>query len=124
MIDPEQYADQHVLIVGGGDSALEAATSIAEVGGAQVTLSYRGKVFDRAKPSNRQRLEAAVKAGAVDVRMCSQVQQIDRESVILVQEGQQLDVENNSVIVNAGGVLPNDFLRKVGIAIETKYGTS
>jgi thioredoxin reductase (NADPH) len=124
MIDPEQYANQHVLIVGGGDSALEAATSIAAIDGAQVTLSYRGKVFDRAKPSNRQRLDAAVKSGAVDLRMASQVQQIERESVILLQDGKQMDVANHSVIVNAGGVLPNDFLRKVGIAIETKYGTA
>lgn len=124
MIDPEQYANQRVLIVGGGDSALEAATSIAAVDGTHVTLSYRGKVFDRAKPSNRQRLDAAVKAGAIDLRMASQVQQIEPESVILMQDGKQMDVENNSVIVNAGGVLPNDFLRKVGIAIETKYGTA
>jgi thioredoxin reductase (NADPH) len=103
MIDPEQYANQRVLIVGGGDSAIEAATSIAAVAGARVTLSYRGTAFDRAKASN---------------------QQIDTESVILLQGGKTLDVENNSVIVNAGGVLPNDFLRKVGIAIETKYGTA
>lgn len=124
MIDPEQYAYQRVLIVGGGDSALEAATSIAAVDGAHVTLSYRGKVFDRAKPSNRQRLEAAVKSGAIDLCMASQVRQIEQESVILMQDGKQLDVANNSVIVNAGGVLPNDFLRKVGIEIETKYGTA
>ncbi len=124
LIDPEQYANQRVLIVGGGDSAIEAATSIAAVDGAHVTLSYRGAVFDRAKPSNRQRLETAVKAGAVDLRMASQVRQIEHETVTLVQEGRQVDVENNTVIVNAGGVLPNDFLRKVGIAIETKYGTA
>ncbi|MGE0115485.1 MAG: NAD(P)-binding domain-containing protein [Steroidobacteraceae bacterium] len=124
LIDPEQYAHQRVLIVGGGDSALEAATSIAAIDGAHVTLSYRGAVFDRAKPSNRQKLEAAVKAGAVDLRLASQVKQIESESVTLIQEGRQIAVENNSVIVNAGGVLPNDFLRKVGIAIETKYGTA
>lgn len=124
LIDPQQYAHQRVLIVGGGDSALEAATSIAAVDGAHVTLSYRGSVFDRAKPSNRQRLEAAVRTGTVDLRMASQVRQIEHESVTLMQDGRQIDVENHTVIVNAGGVLPNDFLRKVGIAIETKYGTA
>ncbi len=124
LIDPEQYANQKVLIVGGGDSALEAATSIAAVAGAHVTLSYRGGVFDRAKPSNRQRLDAAIKCGGIDLRLGSQVQQIGRDSVILSHEGRNIEVANESVIVNAGGVLPNDFLRKIGIAIETKYGTA
>lgn len=124
LIDPEQYAHQRVLIVGGGDSALEAATSIAAVDGAHVTLSYRGAVFDRAKPSNRQRLEAAVKTGSVDLLMSTQVQQIEQDAVILLQGDKSVAVENQSVIVNAGGVLPNDFLRKVGIEIETKYGTA
>ena len=124
LIDPEQYANQHVLVVGGGDSAIEAATSIAAVEGAHVTLSYRGAAFDRAKASNRQRLESAVKSGAIDLKLTSQVQKIDPESVILLQGGKQIEVQNQSVIISAGGVLPNDFLRKVGIEIETKYGTA
>jgi thioredoxin reductase/ferredoxin len=124
MIDPEQYANQHVLIVGGGDSAIEAATSIAAIGRSHVTLSYRGKAFDRAKAGNRQRLESAVKSGAIDLRLASQVQQIDPESVILLQGDQTITVKNQSVIISAGGVLPNDFLRKAGIDIETKYGTA
>lgn len=124
LIDPEQYANQHVLVVGGGDSAIEAATSIAAVEGAHVTLSYRGAAFDRAKASNRERLESAVKSGAIDLKLTSQVQKIDPESVILLQGGKQIEVQNQSVIISAGGVLPNDFLRKVGIEIETKYGTA
>lgn len=124
MIDPEQYANQRVLIVGGGDSAIEAATSIAAIDGAKVTLSYRGAVFDRAKPANRRRLEEAARAGLVDVQLSSQVKMIDRDSVMLALKDKQVEVANEAVIVNAGGVLPNDFLRKVGIAIETKYGTA
>ncbi|MGE0189830.1 MAG: NAD(P)-binding domain-containing protein [Steroidobacteraceae bacterium] len=124
MIDPEQYANQHVLVVGGGDSAIEAATSIAAVDGAHVTLSYRGAAFDRAKAGNRQRLDAAVKSGAIDLRLASNVKQIDPESVILLQGARPIEIRNQSVIVSAGGVLPNDFLRKVGIEIETKYGTA
>jgi thioredoxin reductase (NADPH) len=124
LIDPEQYAHQSVLVVGGGDSALEAAASIADVPGTRVTLSYRGAVFDRAKPKNRQRVEQAAKQGTLDLRLSSNVKAIDIESVLLDQQGKKLEVANHSVIVNAGGVLPNDFLRKVGIAIETKYGTA
>lgn len=124
LIDPEQYANQSVLVVGGGDSAIEAATSIAGIDGTHVVLSYRGAAFDRAKQRNRQRLEAAVKAGAIDLRLNSQVKQIGHESVVLSLKDKQIEVPNQSVIVNAGGVLPNDFLRKVGIEIETKYGTA
>jgi thioredoxin reductase len=124
MIDPEQYANQHVLVVGGGDSAIEAATSIAAISGTHVTLSYRGTAFDRAKASNRKKLEAAVNTGKIDLKLGSQVQKIDPAAVILLQGDQQIEVKNQSVIVSAGGVLPNEFLKKVGINIETKYGTA
>jgi len=124
MIDPEQYANQHVLVVGGGDSAIEAATSIAAIDGTHVTLSYRGTAFDRAKASNRKKLEAAVNTGKIDLKLGSQVQKIDPTAVILLQGDQQIAVKNQSVIVSAGGVLPNEFLRKIGIDIKTKYGTA
>lgn len=124
LIDPGQYKGQHVLVVGGGDSALEAAASIAELGGTQVTLSYRGEAFDRAKPRNRDRIAAAAKSGELDLRLGSTVKQIAKDRVLLDHKGKKLEVENQSVIVNAGGVLPNDFLRQAGVAVETKYGTS
>jgi thioredoxin reductase (NADPH) len=124
LIDPEQYTGQHVLVVGGGDSALEAAASIAEIGNTRVTLSYRGDAFDRAKPKNRERVAAAARSGELDLRLGSTVRQIAPDHVLLDQKGTKLQVANHSVIVNAGGVLPNDFLRQVGVAVETKYGTA
>ena len=66
MIDPEQYKGQHVLVVGGGDSALEAATSIAEQPGTTVTLSYRSEAFGRAKPKNREKLTAQQASGRLN----------------------------------------------------------
>ena len=62
VIDPAQHRNQHVLVVGGGDSALEAATTIAEEPGTTVTLSYRSDAFSRAKPKNRKPLKT-LKAG-------------------------------------------------------------
>jgi thioredoxin reductase/NAD-dependent dihydropyrimidine dehydrogenase PreA subunit len=124
LIDPEQYAGQKVLIVGGGDSAIEAAIAVCEVDGTAVTLSYRGAGFDRAKARNRERLESARRAGHVSVLLNSQVQHIGKESVALTWDEKPLEVENESVIINAGGTLPTDFLRRVGIAVETKYGTA
>lgn len=124
LVDPEQYAGQDVLVVGGGDSALEAAVAVAEGGARRVTLSYRGDAFARAKPRNRERLEAAARAGRVQVLLQSQVRDIKPASVNLSHPGGEARVPNDAVIVSAGGILPADFLRSIGIEVETKYGTT
>lgn len=125
LIEPEQYAGQRVLVVGGGDSALEAAASIAEVGGhGSVILSYRGDAFGRAKPKNRERVAAAEQSGRLKVMLNSQVQSIESMAVELQADSVVRKVENDAVIVSAGGILPTDFLRSIGIEIETKYGTA
>ncbi|MBV8782793.1 MAG: NAD(P)-binding domain-containing protein [Gammaproteobacteria bacterium] len=124
LIEAEQYAGQHVLVVGGGDSALEAATSIAAAGSEQVVLSYRGEVFDRAKARNRERVQEAARDGRLHVLMKSNVKQIGREHVAIEHAGKVVSLRNDAVIVSAGGVLPSDFLRRVGISVETKYGTA
>ena len=124
LIDPDQYIGQEVLVVGGGDSALEAAASIAEVSGTQVTLSYRGDAFGRAKPKNRQRVDAARERGNLKLLLSSNVSHIHDDLVILEHGGKQVEIRNKAVIVSAGGVLPTEFLKKVGIRIETKYGTA
>jgi thioredoxin reductase/NAD-dependent dihydropyrimidine dehydrogenase PreA subunit len=124
LIDPEQYRGQQVLVVGGGDSALEAAASIAEVGDTHVTLSYRGDAFTRAKPRNRERVDQSRERGALDLLLSSQVAEIHPALVILEHSGQALKLHNEAVIVSAGGVLPNEFLRGVGVQVETKYGTA
>jgi thioredoxin reductase/ferredoxin len=124
LIDPEQYRGQKVLVVGGGDSALEAAASIAEVGDAHVTLSYRGDAFTRAKARNRERIEQSRERGALDLLLSSHVAEIHPDLVILEHSGQALKLHNETVIVSAGGVLPNEFLRGVGVQVETKYGTA
>ena len=124
LIDPDQYIGQSVLVVGGGDSALEAAASIAEAQGTQVTLSYRGDAFGRAKPKNRQRVAQAADRGNLKLMLSSSVSQIHPDLVILKQGDKQHEIPNRAVIVSAGGVLPNEFLSKIGIRVETKYGTA
>jgi len=124
LIDPEQYRGQQVIVVGGGDSALEAAASVAELGDTKVILSYRGDAFQRAKPRNRQRVDQASAKGQLDVLLSSQIREIRSEHVVLQHSGKDMNVRNEAVIVNAGGVLPNDFLRSIGIEVETKWGTA
>jgi thioredoxin reductase (NADPH) len=124
LLEPEQYQGQSVLIVGGGDSALEAAASISDVDATQVALSYRGAAFDRAKPKNRQRVAEANKKGRLKVLLGSNVQQIAKESVVVDLQGKPMEMRNDAVIVSAGGVLPTEFLKSVGIEVATKYGTA
>ncbi len=124
LIDPDQYIGQKVLVVGGGDSALEAAASVAEAKGTQVILSYRGEAFQRAKQANRKRVAAAEEAGKLTVMLNSQVRRVEPKMVMIEQNGKLAPVANDYVIVNAGGVLPNEFLKSIGVAVETKYGTA
>ena len=124
LIDPEQYRGQHVLIVGGGDSALEAATSIADEPGTTVTLSYRSDAFTRAKEKNRRRIDKAAQAGRIRVLLNSNVKAIHRERVEIDQGGTLHDIPNDAVIILIGGVLPTPFLKEIGIEVETKHGSA
>ncbi len=124
LIDPEQYRNQCVLVVGGGDSALEAALALANEPGTTVMLSYRGESFGRVKEKNRQRLQETEQRGRIKVLLQSNVRKIDPEMVVLDHAGKMLEVKNDAVIVSAGGVLPTPFLKEIGVMVETKYGTA
>lgn len=122
LIDPEQYRGRHVLVVGGGDSALEAATSIAGQADTTVTLSYRSEAFSRAKPKNREKVEQACAQGRLSVLLKSSVTEILERSVRLDHDGRAVEIANDAVIVSAGGVLPTPFLKQTGIEVNTRYG--
>jgi thioredoxin reductase len=124
LIDAEQYRNKHVLIVGGGDSALEAATSIADEPGTTVSISYRAETFSRAKEKNRQKIQQAADEGILQVLMKSNVKDITPEHVRIDQEGQIEELRNDAIIVCAGGILPTPFLKQTGIEVETKHGTA
>jgi thioredoxin reductase len=124
LLDPEQYRGQHVLIVGGGDSALESAVTISEQSGTTVTLSYRSAAFSRCKKKNREKLDAAERAGRVQIMLESNVTRIGERDVELEQRGKVVRIPNEAVIINAGGILPTAFLKELGIEVETKYGTA
>ncbi len=123
LADPAQYRGKSVLVVGGGDSALEAAADIAEEQGSHVTLSYRGEAFARAKAKNRNRVEKAAKKGKLDVKLGSRVLSIGSDAIELQTGDAKETLSNDAVIVCAGGVLPTAFLKSVGVRMETKYGT-
>jgi len=124
LIDPEQYRGQAVLVVGGGDSALEAAIALSEQPGTDVTLSYRSAAFSRVKPKNRSSLERLEQAGRLRVLLNSQVLSIAERHVEIDHDGAPQRMRNDAVIVCAGGLLPTPLLQQIGIKFETKYGVS
>jgi thioredoxin reductase/Pyruvate/2-oxoacid:ferredoxin oxidoreductase delta subunit len=123
LIDAEQYRGKHVLVVGGGDSALEAAISISEQPGTTVTISYRSEAFARAKQKNRDKVSQAENDGQMKVLFKSQVRNIADTHVEINHDENVLNVRNDAIIVCVGGILPTPFLKEVGINVETKYGT-
>jgi thioredoxin reductase/NAD-dependent dihydropyrimidine dehydrogenase PreA subunit len=123
LIDPAQYRGCHVLVVGGGDSAIEAAVAISEEEGTTVTLSYRGDAFGRVKQKNRERVAAAEAAGRLRLLLASNVLRIEDAHADVDCGGVVMTLRNDAVIVCAGGILPTPMLKEMGIQVETKFGT-
>ncbi len=122
LLDPEQYQNRKLLVVGGGDSAVEAALSLGEQEGTTVALSYRKAAFSRIKEKNGERIEAAIDSGWVTTYMESEVTEIGNDTVTLTQRGNPVVLPNDFVFVFIGGELPTGFLRQIGIEVETKFG--
>ena len=123
LIDAEQYRGLQVLVVGGGDSALEAAISIAEEAGTRVTLSYRSEAFGRVKEKNRQNLERMQASGQLTVALKSNVKEIREGSVLIELASKEVvSILNDAVIICAGGILPTPLLKEIGVLVETHHG--
>lgn len=120
--DPEQFDGQRVLVVGGGDSALEAAIQLATESSAQVAISYRNAEFGRCREANRSRLAGLVTQGKVRALMASTVTAIDPGEVRLDVAGHGVRLPNDFVVVNVGGELPTEFLQKAGITMRRFHG--
>lgn len=120
--DPEEYAGRHVLVIGAGDSALEAACTLAEETNATVSLSYRGASVSRAKPANVARLNENIQSGRLRAIWSSEAQDIQAEHVVLKVNGALESLRNDDVLIFAGGTLPTEFLTKVGVKMERHHG--
>ncbi len=122
LIDAEQYEDCKVLVVGGGDSALEAAISLAEESNAEVTLSYRNAELGRCREANRQKFNELVQSGRIRALMPSQVTQVTEKDVALKAGEKTETLANDYIIVNIGGELPLEFLNKMGVGVKRVFG--
>jgi thioredoxin reductase len=124
LVDPAQYDGKAVLVVGGGDSAVEAAIALAERPDTDVTLSYRSAAFSRIKQKNRQLLEQGERSRRIRVELESTVEAIEPAAVRLRTKSGAQTLRNDAVIVCAGGLLPTPLLQKIGITFQTKFGTA
>lgn len=123
LLEPELVKNKNIVVVGGGDSAIETALLLAENGTNKITLSYRSNSFNRLKPLNLQKIESAIKKNLISAIYESNVVEInDNEVILKLKNGSNIPIKNDLIYIFAGGELPNKFLEKIGIRITKKFG--
>jgi thioredoxin reductase/Pyruvate/2-oxoacid:ferredoxin oxidoreductase delta subunit len=115
LLEAEAYKNCHILVVGGGDSAIEAAMGLASQKGNRVSLSYRRSEFSRIKERNAKRIGEHMNSGKIQVLFESNPVEIKENSVVLDCKGTLREIRNDYVWVFAGGIPPNEFLQKIGV---------
>ncbi|MHB1049639.1 MAG: NAD(P)-binding domain-containing protein [Bacteroidota bacterium] len=120
LMDTSSYCNVHLLVVGGGDSAIEAAVGLSTQTGNTVTLSYRKSEFTRIKERNRKHLDDAVKRNRITVLYESEVTEIGEQDVTVKTPTGTLSLKNDYTFIFAGGESPNEFLKSVGIDIHQR----
>lgn len=117
LIEADHYVNKKLLVVGGGDSAVEAAMGLANQAGNKVTLSYRKEAFSRIKDRNEKRVQECIQKGKLTVLFNSMPVEFKEKSVLIEVNGQQQEMPNDFVWIFAGGEPPTAFLKKVGIRV-------
>jgi thioredoxin reductase/Pyruvate/2-oxoacid:ferredoxin oxidoreductase delta subunit len=116
LIEADHYTDKNILVVGGGDSAVEAAMGLAHQAGNKVTLSYRRGEFSRLKDRNAKRIAEYINSHKVEVFFNSMPTEFRVGSVLIEQDGAVRELSNDFVWIFAGGTPPSDFLKAAGVA--------
>jgi len=116
LIEADHYTNRNILVVGGGDSAVEAALGLAYQVGNPVTLSYRGEQFSRIKERNSRRLDEARRKNKLSVLLGSTPVEIAPDRVTLELGKQRRELPNDYVWIFAGGVAPYAFLKQIGVS--------
>lgn len=122
LLEPEHFNDKKIIVIGGGDSAIESALLLADQN--EVILSYRGDSFNRIKPKNQDRILEAAENKSIDVRFNTEVSSI-HDNYVMIKNAKTEEiskVQNDQVFILAGGELPTQFLEKAGIKITKRFG--
>jgi thioredoxin reductase/Pyruvate/2-oxoacid:ferredoxin oxidoreductase delta subunit len=115
LIEADHYVNKNILVVGGGDSAIEAAMGLASQSGNRVTVSYRQDQFSRIKERNARRIEEFIRSRKITVLFKSNPVEFKPDSVVLQVNGEVQEIPNDFVWIFAGGTPPYDFLKKIGV---------
>jgi thioredoxin reductase (NADPH) len=123
LLEPELIHNKNILVVGGGDSAVESAMLLADENN-NVSVSYRSEKFSRLKPKNLDRINEYIKSKKVNVFFNSNIKKINKESVIIsfTERSEEIKLQNDLTYVFIGGILPSSFLETIGIKITKKFG--
>lgn len=121
LIESERIQNQNIIVVGGGDSAIESVLLLKDTN--KVTLSYRSDKFSRLKPKNRIKIQEAIENNTIKVLLSSNLVSINEKKVIInVAESEiPMEIENDLVYIFAGGELPTAFLQKAGVEISKRF---
>jgi thioredoxin reductase len=123
LVEPDPFAGKHVLVVGGGNSAVETALALADFNRcASVAISYRRDAFARCRAENRRRIDEAIEAGKVKALLPTEIVSIGEREVVLTGRGREARIQNDAVIVQIGGTAPAELLQSFGINVVTKRG--
>ncbi|XDD49616.1 NAD(P)-binding domain-containing protein [Leptospira sp. WS92.C1] len=125
LIDPKDFENEEVLVIGGGDSAVEAAIAVSDFA-KTTTLSYRGKELVRPKSENKQKLESLIQSGKIEFLNATEIQEIGETEISIRElnfQNQQLTskkISNTSVLIQIGSNAPIDFLKQIGLKIQNQ----
>jgi thioredoxin reductase (NADPH) len=123
LLEPEHFCASRILVVGGGNSALEVAWALAQKNlGNTVTLAHRSSAFANANETNRTRIEEMAATGDIEILLQTEVRQIEEQQVIIETAGVQRTIENDYTFICIGGQLPLELLQQVGVSVERKFG--
>lgn len=121
LLEPEIITGKKIMVIGGGDSAIESALLLSEKN--EVVLSYRSDKFSRLKPTNKENILKAEEDNSITIIFESNVVSINEKNVLLkLKDDTTRQIENNLVYIFAGGELPTNFLEKAGVKITKRFG--
>ena len=117
LLDPDDFNDEDILIVGAGDVACEAAIALAGKGTNRVAMSAIDKEFTFPKKRNIDAVRALEAEGKLDILLSSSVKEIGKDNVVVDVEGERRELKNSVVFEMIGAELPLPFLKKIGVRL-------
>lgn len=123
LLDPDQYQQKWIAVVGGGNAGVEAAQYLCKASlKNKVFLLVRGDTFDRCNEENQKIITDYEKRGMVQICYNTSVDQIEQDYLMVKRDGKVMRLQNDYLFVFAGAIMPFAFLKSIGVQIETKFG--